>query len=152
MAFGMRDVRAFAREWLGVPLPADFRIKADHPTMRKVVGRGRRALKVALGEDGWKEQGQRMKTEVERKRLKSEIQRQAELEAEALSVPYEEVLRRLEEGSRQSSQEGKHRIRVGVDVLGRPRNLSPTQLSVTAPLSSPFGGCTSYYEKSKLCP
>jgi hypothetical protein len=40
--------------------------------------------------------------------------RQAELEAEALGVPYDEVLRRLEEGSRQSSQESKHRIREGV--------------------------------------
>jgi len=55
-----------------------------------------------------------MKTEVERWRSKSEIQRQAELEAEALGVPYEEVLRRLEEGSRRSSQESKHGIREGV--------------------------------------
>jgi len=52
-----------------------------------------------------------MKPEVERWRLKSEIQRQAELEAEALGIPYEEVLRRLEEGLRQSSQEGKNGIR-----------------------------------------
>ena len=79
-----------------------------------MVGRGRRTLKAALGEVGWKEQVQGMKTEVERWRLKSEIQRQAELEAEALGVPYDEVLRRLEEGSRQSSQESKHRIREGV--------------------------------------
>jgi hypothetical protein len=92
-------------ERLGVPLPTDFRIKADHPTVRKMVRRGRKALKAALGENGWKEQVQGMKTEVERWRLKSEIQRQAELEAEALGVPYDEVLRRLEEGSRQSSQE-----------------------------------------------
>jgi hypothetical protein len=55
-----------------------------------------------------------MKTEVQRWRLKSEFQRQAELEAEALGVPYEEVLRRLEEGSPQSSQESKHGIREGV--------------------------------------
>jgi hypothetical protein len=55
-----------------------------------------------------------MKTELQRWRLKSEIQRQAELEAEALGVPYEEVLRRLEEGSRQSSQESKHRMHEGV--------------------------------------
>jgi hypothetical protein len=37
-------------------------------------------------------------------------------------------------------------------VLGRPRNLSPTQLRVPALILSPFGGCTSYYEKSKLPP
>jgi hypothetical protein len=120
MAFGMPDVRAFAREWLqellrvgyygmeeslGLPLKqrssdffappkplplwgeayptriaqtaqtiwirldgprspergyreisvsdellrTDFRIKADHPTVRKMVGRGRRTLKAALG-------------------------------------------------------------------------------------------------------
>jgi hypothetical protein len=55
-----------------------------------------------------------MKTEVQRWRLKSEFQRQAELEAEALGVPYEEVLRRLEEGSPQSSQESKHGICEGV--------------------------------------
>ena len=114
----LRDVDGLTNreigERLGVPLPTDFRIKADHPTVRKMVGRGRRTLKAALGEVGWKEQVQGMKTEVERWRLKSEIQRQAELEAEALGVPYNEVLRRLEEGSRQSSQESKHRIREGV--------------------------------------
>jgi hypothetical protein len=58
MAFGMSDVRAFARERLGVPLPTDFRIKTDHPTVRKMVRRGRKARKAALGEDGWKEQVQ----------------------------------------------------------------------------------------------
>ena len=34
----------------------------------------------------------------------------AELEAEALDVPYDEVLRSLEEESRQSSEESAHRI------------------------------------------
>jgi hypothetical protein len=114
----LRDVDGLTNreigERLGVPLPTDFRIKADHPTVRKMVRRGRKALKAALGEDGWKEHVQGMKTEVQRWRLKSEIQREAELEAEALGVPYDEVLRRLEEGSRQSSQESKHRIREGV--------------------------------------
>jgi hypothetical protein len=114
----LRDVDGLTNreigERLGVPLPADFRIKADHPTVRKMVRRGRKALKAALGEEGWKEQVHRMNTELQRWRLKSEIQRQAELKAEALGVPYEEVLRRLEEGSRQSSQESKHGIREGV--------------------------------------
>jgi len=47
-------------------------------------------------------------------RSRSPLQRQAELEAEALGVPYDEVLGRLEEESRQSSQEGRHGIREGV--------------------------------------
>ena len=34
-------------ERLGVPVPTDFRIKADHPTVRKMVRRGRKALKTA---------------------------------------------------------------------------------------------------------
>jgi hypothetical protein len=58
----LRDVDGLTNreigERLGVPLPTDFRIKADHPTVCKMVGRGRRALKAALGEDGWKGQGE----------------------------------------------------------------------------------------------
>jgi hypothetical protein len=100
-------------EHLGVPLPADFRIKGDHPTVRKMVGRGRRILKAVLGEEGWKEQARGMKAEAKRLRSKSDTQRQAELEAEAFGVPYEEVLRCLEEGSRQSSEHSEHGIREG---------------------------------------
>ena len=69
-----------------------------------------RALKAALGEYGWKAQVRAMKDEAKRWRSKSTIQRQAELEAEALDVPYDEVLRRLEEELRQSSEESAHRI------------------------------------------
>jgi hypothetical protein len=69
-----------------------------------------RALKAALGEYGWKAQVRAMKDEAKRWRSKSTIQRQAELEAEALDVPYDEVLRSLEEESRQSSEESAHRI------------------------------------------
>jgi hypothetical protein len=101
-------------ERLGVPPPTDFRIKADHPTVRKMVGRGRRTLKAALGEEGWKEHVRAMKEEAEAWRSRSPVQRQAELEAEALGVPYEEVLRRLEEELRRSSEESKHGIREGV--------------------------------------
>jgi len=54
----LRDVDGLTNreigERLGVPLPATFLIKADHPTVRKMVKRGRRALEAALGEDGWK--------------------------------------------------------------------------------------------------
>jgi hypothetical protein len=69
-----------------------------------------RALKAALGEYGWKAQVRAMKDEAKRWRSKSTIQRQAELEAEALDVPYDEVLRSLEEESRQSSEESAPRI------------------------------------------
>jgi hypothetical protein len=79
-----------------------------------MVGRGRRALKAALREEGWKEQVEGMKAEAQRWRSKSDTQRQAELEAEAFGVPYEEVLERLEEESRGSSgEESEHGIREG---------------------------------------
>ena len=102
----LRDVDSLTNreigERLGVPLPADFRIKADHPTERKMVGRGRRALQAALGEDGYIEHVRAMKEEALAWRSRSPLERQAVLEAEALGVPYEEVLRRLEEESRRS--------------------------------------------------
>jgi hypothetical protein len=101
-------------ERLGIPLPTDFRIKADHPTVRKMVGRGRRTLKAALGKDGWKEHVRAMKSEAEAWRSLSPLQRQAELEAEALGVSYDEVLRSLEKELRRSSKESKHPIREGV--------------------------------------
>jgi hypothetical protein len=53
-----------------------------------MVKRGRRALKAALGEEGWKEQVRGMKAEAQRWRSKSDTQRQAELGAEAFGVPY----------------------------------------------------------------
>jgi hypothetical protein len=79
-----------------------------------MVGRGRRTLKAALGEDGWKEHVRAMKEEAEAWRSRSPVQRRAELEAEALGVPYEEVLRRLGEELRRSSEESKHGRREGV--------------------------------------
>ena len=114
----LRDVDGLTNreigERLGVPLPTDFRIKADHPTVRKMVGRGRRTLKAALGEERWKEHLRAMKEEAEAWRSRSPVQRQAELEAEALGVPYEEVLRRLEDELRRSSEESNHGMREGV--------------------------------------
>jgi hypothetical protein len=50
-------------EVLCINNPADFPIKGDHPTVRKMVGRGRRALVAALGEEGWQAQVQAMKEE-----------------------------------------------------------------------------------------
>src|SRR5215210_2426801 len=87
-------------EVLCMNTPTDFLIKGDHPRVRKMVKRGRSALVAALGEEGWRDQVQAMKDEAERWHSKSEIQRQAELEAEALGVPYDEVLKRLEAKSR----------------------------------------------------
>ena len=83
-------------------LPTDYLIKGDHPRVRKMVRRGRSALVAALGEEGWRDQVQAMKEEAKRWHSRSEIQRRAELEAEALGVPYDEVLGRLEEESRRS--------------------------------------------------
>ena len=89
-------------EVLCINTPADFLIKGDHPTVRKMVRRGRSALVAALGEEGWQAQAQAMKDEAKRWPSRSESQRRGELEAEALGVPYDEVLERLEEESRRS--------------------------------------------------
>ena len=89
-------------ELLCINTPSDFPIKGDHPRVRKMVGRGRRALVAALGEEGWQAQVQAMKDEAQRWRSRSEIERRGELEAEAFGVPYDEVLGRLEEESRRS--------------------------------------------------
>ena len=43
-------------ELLCVPVPADFPIKADQPTVRKMVRRGRKVLEEALGAEGWRAQ------------------------------------------------------------------------------------------------
>jgi hypothetical protein len=52
-----------------------------------------------------------MKEEAKRWRSMSKVQRQAGLEAEALGIPYEEILERLEEESRGSSgEESEHGI------------------------------------------
>jgi hypothetical protein len=41
---------------------------------------------------------------------RNEIQRQAELEAEALGIPYDDVLKRLEEESRRSGGGSAHGV------------------------------------------
>jgi hypothetical protein len=90
--------------------PADFLIKGDHPRVRKMVKRGRSTLVAALGEEGWRMQAQAMKDEAERWHSKSEIQRQAKLEAEALEVPHDEVLKRLGANSRLSGRRSEHSV------------------------------------------
>jgi hypothetical protein len=97
----LRDVDGLTNrqiaDTLCVNSPADFLIKGDHPRVCKMIRRGRGALVAALGEEGWRAQAQAMKDEAERWHSTSEIQRRAELEAEALGVPYEEVHKHLEE-------------------------------------------------------
>jgi hypothetical protein len=95
---------------LCINIPSDFPIKGDHPTVRKMVRRGRSALVAALSEEGWQAQAQAMKDEANRWHSRSEIQRRAELEAEALGVPYDEVLKRLEEESRHSGGRGERGV------------------------------------------
>jgi hypothetical protein len=100
-------------EVLCMNTPADFLIKGDHPTVRKMVKRGRSVLVVALGEECWRAHAQAMKDEAQRWHSRSEIQRRAELQAEALGVPYEEILKHLEESQPNGSREGRG-IREGV--------------------------------------
>jgi hypothetical protein len=100
-------------EVLCMNLPADYLIKGDHPKVRKMVRRGRSALVAALGEEGWRDQVQAMKEEAQRWHSRSEIQRRAELEAEVLGVPYEEVLKHLEEHQPTGAREERG-IREGV--------------------------------------
>jgi hypothetical protein len=97
-------------EVLCMNTPADFPIKGDHPRVRKMVKRGRSALVAALGEEGWRDQVQAMEDEAQRWHSRSEIQRQAELEAEALGVPYDEVLKRLEAKSSLSGRRSEPRV------------------------------------------
>lgn len=110
----LRDVDGLTNRQIAdvlcINTPSDFLIKGDHPTVRKIVRRGRSALVAALGEEGWRDQSQAMKDEVKRWHSRSEIERRAELEAEALGVPYDEVLGRLEEESRRSGGRGKRGV------------------------------------------
>lgn len=78
---------------LGVP-PPEYDGKGDHPTVRKMVGRGRRILEQALGVEGWRTQAEAMRAEAQRWNALTEEEREAELEAEALGVPCEEPFRR----------------------------------------------------------
>ncbi len=78
---------------LGVPPPEDAGHKGDHPTVRKMVRRGRAILVRALGEEGWRRQAEAMRAEAARWRSLSEAQREAEMEAESFGAPYEEPFR-----------------------------------------------------------
>jgi hypothetical protein len=95
-------------EELGVPLPVDFLVKGDHPAVRRMVIRGRMVLESALGEEGWLSQIEAMKAEAARWRSLSEVRREAEAEAEALGIPYEEALRCLDDEGRREDRNGDH--------------------------------------------
>jgi hypothetical protein len=84
-------------EVLGVAPPANFHYKGDHPTVRKMVARGRKILERALGKEGWRRLAEAMRTEAERWLSLTDAEREAELEVDALGVPYEEALRRARE-------------------------------------------------------
>ncbi len=84
-------------EELGVPLPDDYNVKGDHPTVRQMVKRGRKIIVGALGEECWRRHIRAMKEDAERWRSLSEAEQEAEELAEHLGIPYEEALRRAEE-------------------------------------------------------
>ena len=71
-------------EEFGIPPPENFEYKSDHPTIRKMVERGRRILERALGEEGWRTQIEAMRSEAQRWFSLTEAEREAEIEAEAL--------------------------------------------------------------------
>lgn len=100
-AAALRDVAGLTYreigEDLGIPPPGDFAYKGDHPTVRKMVARGRDILEQALGEEGWRRQAEAMRAEAGRWLSMSETEREAELEAEALGIPLEQALQRVEE-------------------------------------------------------
>lgn len=74
-------------ERLGVPTPADVGIKGDYPAVRKMVGRGRKLLEQALGDEGWRGQIQAMQAEASRRAHLTQTERQTEDVAEALDIP-----------------------------------------------------------------
>lgn len=93
----LRDVdgltyREIGKE-LGVPPPGDFVYKGDHPTVRKMVVRGRSILTEALGEKGWQSQVEAMRAEAERWSSLEAAEQEAEIEAQAPKIPYGEALR-----------------------------------------------------------
>ena len=94
-------------EQLGVPPPADFGYKGDHPTVRKVVGRGRKFFKTGLGDEGYASHVESMKEEVKRRRGMSGIEREAEDLAESFGISYEDALEQVEEGQNKARDRGE---------------------------------------------
>jgi hypothetical protein len=94
-------------ERLGVPLPADFGYKGDHPTVRKMVGRGRKFFKTGLGDEGYESHVEALQEEAKRRRGMSAAEREAEDLAEAFGIPYEDALKRVEEERDQARERGE---------------------------------------------
>ncbi|MCL6439613.1 MAG: hypothetical protein K6T51_13475, partial [Rubrobacteraceae bacterium] len=92
-------------ERLGIPPPADFGYKGDHASVRKMVGRGRKFFRAALGEEGYASHVEAMKEEARRRHAMSATEREAEDLAEAFGIPYEDALRRIEERGRKREEE-----------------------------------------------
>ena len=91
----LKDVDGLTNRQIGeklcIPFPIDFLVKGDHPTVRKIVGRGRKILEAALGEEGWRVQVETMKSEAARWRSMDAARRHAEIELEILGFPHEQV-------------------------------------------------------------
>ncbi|WP_162924605.1 RNA polymerase sigma factor [Rubrobacter indicoceani] len=87
-------------ERLGIPPPKDISYKGDHPTARKTVGRGRKLLYAALGEEGWILHAESMKADIARWQAMSNTHREAEAVAEASDLTYETALEQVEEEQR----------------------------------------------------
>lgn len=79
---------------LGVPPPEDVGHKGDHPTVRKMVRRGRAILAGALGEEGWLTQAEAMRIEASRWNSLDEAGKEAEMEAETFGAPRKDPERR----------------------------------------------------------
>jgi hypothetical protein len=100
----LRDVDGLSYRQIGeemqIPLPPDFEVKGEHQTVRKMVARGRRILKQAFGEEGWRERVETMKTEKAWWQSLSEEERYSEWEVEStaldLDITIEEARQRVE--------------------------------------------------------
>lgn len=95
-------------EDLGIPLPPDFGLKGDHPTVRKMVQRGRTVMEGALGEEGWRTHTEAMRAKMDHWIAAGEIERAAELESETLGITYEKALQRVvqQENERSDKEPG----------------------------------------------
>lgn len=92
---------------LGVPPPADFSYKGDHPTVRKSVGRGRKAFEIGLGKEGRLTHIEAMKEESRRRLGMGEVERDAEDAAEALGISHEDALKLVEEEKVKARERGE---------------------------------------------
>jgi hypothetical protein len=104
----LRDVDGMTYREIGKELsispPKNFDYKGDHPTVRKMVSRGRGILERTLGKEGWQRQIRTMKAEKERYFTLSEEERDALHRSEWERIPFEEALRCVKEEARLKQQ------------------------------------------------